>query len=45
MKLITRIIQTCALLTSVVYSGVVSNRLSYADHGASWGSLCSAGLN
>lgn len=45
MKFITTTIQTCALLIASVKAGAVSSRLSYADHGASWGSLCSAGLN
>jgi hypothetical protein len=38
-------IQTCAVIAAIATAAPVTSMLSYADHGASWGSLCSAGLS
>ena len=38
-------IQIIALIVALATAGPTTSRLSYADHGASWGSLCAAGLH
>lgn len=38
-------IQISALLVTLSTAQLTSQRLSYKDHGLTWGSLCSAGLN
>ena len=38
-------IQILAFLVVLTTAAPTSSRLSYSDHGASWGSLCAAGLS